>query len=167
MSDLNDLFEQTKSVALDYLETLHERPVMPEQAAIQGLEQFKEPMPDSGSPAKEVISKLHQHGSPATVATQGGRFYGFVQGSSLPVSVAANWLATAWDQNAGTWVLSPVAAELENVASDWLLDIFDLPRDATIGFVTGATMAEFSSFAAARHALLGRLGYDLKKQGLR
>lgn len=167
MSELSSLFEQTKTVALEYLETLHGRTVMPSEAAITGLSHFKEPMPSNGTAAGDVIKALHQHGSPATVATQGGRFYGFVQGSSLPVAVAANWLATAWDQNAGTWILSPVSAELENVASDWLLDIFDLPRDATVGFVTGATMAEFSAFAAARTALLNRMGYDVKRSGLR
>ncbi len=167
MTDLNKLFEQTKNIALEYLETLPERPVMPDATAISGLEYFKETMPEKGAAPHEVIDTLHRYGSPATVATQGGRFYGFVQGSSLPVSVAANWLATTWDQNAGPWILSPIAAELESVASDWLLDIFDLPREATVGFVTGATMAEFSAFAAARSALLKRAGYDVKKSGLR
>lgn len=167
MTDLNKLFEQTKNIALEYLETLPERPVMPDETALSDLEHFKETMPEKGAAPHEVIDTLHRYGSPATVATQGGRFYGFVQGSSLPVSVAANWLATTWDQNAGPWILSPIAAELESVASDWLLDIFDLPREATVGFVTGATMAEFSAFAAARSALLKRAGYDVKKSGLR
>lgn len=165
--ELEQLFDQAREYATDYLSTINDRAVMPSNAAIEGLKQFEEPMPDQGTAAPDVLSKLHTFGSPAAVATQGGRFFGFVQGSALPVSVAANWLASAWDQNAGTWVLSPVAAELENVAASWLLDIFDLPRDATVGFVTGATMGEFSAFAAARSALLKRAGYDVKKHGLR
>jgi len=167
MRELKKLLEETQVMALDYLENIENRAVMPTNEALENLENFHEPMPSQSSSALDVIKTLHQLGSPGTVATQGGRFYGFVQGSALPVSVAAHWLATTWDQNAGPWILSPVAAELESVVSNWLLDIFDLPRDATVGFVTGATMGEFCSFAAARSALLMKHGYDIKKAGLR
>jgi glutamate/tyrosine decarboxylase-like PLP-dependent enzyme len=112
------------------------------------------------------LAELDRIGSPATVATTGGRFFGFVVGGALPVTVAASWLASAWDQNAGTWILAPAAAELEVAAAEWLLDIFDLPRDATVGFVTGSTMGAFAAVAAARSALLRRAGWEVKRRGL-
>ncbi|MBT6035699.1 MAG: aspartate aminotransferase family protein, partial [Kordiimonadaceae bacterium] len=87
-------------------------------------------MPKFGQNASAVIQQLHEAGSPNTVATTGGRFYGFVVGGALPVAVAANWLATTWDQNAGTWVLSPIAGDLEDIAGRWMLELLDLPRDA-------------------------------------
>ena len=113
-----------------------------------------------------MIRQLDRVGSPATVASTGGRFFGFVVGGALPVAIAAQWLATAWDQNAGSWVLAPGAAELEAVAAEWMLELLDLPRDAAVGFVTGSTMGTFSSLACARSALLARQNYDVKRRGL-
>ncbi len=100
------------------------------------------------------------------MASAGGRFFGFVIGGSLPVTVAANWLATAWDQNAGLVVTAPVNAALEIVALRWLRQIFHLPAQTAAGFVTCATAANFSALAAARHALLSRAGWDVEAQGL-
>ena len=100
------------------------------------------------------------------MASAGGRFFGFVIGGSLPVTVAANWLATAWDQNAGLVVTAPVNATLENVALRWVKDIFNLPAQSAGGFVTCATTANFAALAAARHALLARAGWDVEAQGL-
>jgi glutamate/tyrosine decarboxylase-like PLP-dependent enzyme len=100
------------------------------------------------------------------MASAGGRFFGFVIGGALPVTVAANWLATAWDQNASFVVTSPANAVLENVALRWLKDIFHLPVQSAGGFVTCATTANFAALAAARHALLGRAGWDVEAQGL-
>src|SRR3970040_2129806 len=125
--------------AIRYMGGVDRRVVIPPDGAIAALANFKEPMPEGPSNAVSVIAELDRIGSPATVATTGGRFFRFLGGCGLPVTGAANWLASAWDQNAGTWVLSPIAAELEEVAANWLLDIFDLPRDATGGFVTGST----------------------------
>lgn len=139
---------------------------MPTEAAIAALSELKIPLPAGPTDARAVIDQLDRLGSPATVATAGGRFFGFVVGGALPVAVAANWLAAAWDQNAGTWILSPIAAELEDVAAGWLLDILDLPRDSDVGFVTGSTMGTFSALAAARSALLRRQGWDVKRKGL-
>lgn len=166
MSNNEDALHSAFDAAIHYMHGVDTRSVMPTDEAIAALADLKQPMPESGSDAVSVIAELDRIGSPATVATTGGRFFGFVVGGALPVTVAANWLASAWDQNAGTWVLSPVAAELEEVAANWLLDIFDLPRDATVGFVTGSTMGAFSAFASARSALLRRLGYDVKRHGL-
>jgi glutamate/tyrosine decarboxylase-like PLP-dependent enzyme len=113
-----------------------------------------------------VIAELDEIGSPATMASAGKRFFGFVTGGSLPVTVAANWLATAWDQNASLVVTSPANAALEKVALRWLQDVFQLPAQCAGGFVTCATAANFSSLAAARHALLGRAGWDVESNGL-
>jgi glutamate/tyrosine decarboxylase-like PLP-dependent enzyme len=167
MNDVEALLTAARDAATRYLVGRDARAVMPTDAAIAGLAELHEPLPDGSSNATAVIELLDRIGSPAAVATTGGRFFGFVVGGALPVTVAANWLASAWDQNAGTWILSPIAAELEVVAAAWLLEIFDLPRDAAVGFVTGSTMGEFSAFAAARSALLKRAGYDVKRSGLR
>ena len=103
-------------------------------------------------------------GSPATVATAGGRFFGFVNGAALPASVAATWLASAWDQNAALRVMSPAAAAIEDVALGWVRDVLGLPRESGGAVVTGATMANFTGLAAARHALLERAGWDVEKR---
>lgn len=152
--------------ASTYLAGIDDRRVMPTDDAIAALGRLRQPVPASGRPAADVLAELDAVGSPAAVATVGGRFFGFVVGGALPVSVAANWLATAWDQNAGTWILAPGAAEIESVAADWLLDILDLPSDAVVGFVTGSTMGAFAAIAAARSALLRRAGWDVKLLGL-
>ena len=160
------MLDVAHQAASRYSKSLDARAVMPTETAIAALAGFKEPLPANPSEGTAVIAELDRLGSPATVATTGGRFFGFVVGGALPVTVAANWLASVWDQNAGSWVLSPVAAELEAVAADWLLELFDLPRDAHVGFVTGSTMGAFSAFAAARSALLRRQGWDVKRRGL-
>lgn len=164
--DFERLLTRTRDAAARYALNLDAREVMPTRDAIAALATFHTPTPETGTDADTVIAELDRFGSPATVATTGGRFFGFVVGSALPVTVAASWLASTWDQNAGSWILSPVAAELEDVAAAWLLDLFDLPRDATVGFVTGSTMGTFSAFAAARSALLRRQGWDVKRRGL-
>lgn len=160
------MLDVAHQAASRYAQSLATRAVMPTETAIAALAEFKEPLPEASSDGAAVIAALDRLGSPATVATTGGRFFGYVIGAALPVTVAANWLASAWDQNAGGWVLSPVAADLEDVAADWLLELFDLPRDAQVGFVTGSTMGAFSAFAAARSALLRRQGWDMKRRGL-
>jgi glutamate/tyrosine decarboxylase-like PLP-dependent enzyme len=152
--------------ASGYLESLENRAVAPTPEALAALVRFEQPFPERESSAEAVIAELDAIGSPATMASAGGRFFGFVIGGSLPVTVAANWLATAWDQNAGLVVTSPVNAALENVALRWLRQIFHLPSQTAAGFVTCATAANFSALAAARHALLGRAGWDVEAQGL-
>jgi glutamate/tyrosine decarboxylase-like PLP-dependent enzyme len=113
-----------------------------------------------------VIQELDEIGSPATVATAGGRFFGFVIGGSLPAALGANLLAGAWDQNAGLQISSPIASSLEEICRKWLVSILNLPPGTGIGFVTGATMANFAGLAAARHALLQRQGWDVEAKGL-
>ena len=167
MSDLDALLTVARDAAVRHLGTLDTRDILSTDAAVAELAHFREPFPAESSDAASVIELLDRVGSPATTASNGGRFFGFVVGGTMPVALAADWLTSTWDQNAGLWILSPVGAELEVIAASWLLEIFDLPRDAAVGFVTGSTMGEFSAFAAARSALLKRVGYDVRRQGLR
>jgi glutamate/tyrosine decarboxylase-like PLP-dependent enzyme len=163
---MHDLLHTTAKRALDYLDGLDTRGVRPAPEALARLAELGGPLPDAPTDPAKIIALLDQVGSPATIASAGGRYYGFVVGGALPAALAANWLAAAWDQNAGTAVMSPVAAAIETITQDWLLDLLALPAEAGIGFVTGATMANLSGLAAARHALLERAGWDVEAQGL-
>jgi glutamate/tyrosine decarboxylase-like PLP-dependent enzyme len=163
---MHDLLHMTAERAAQYLDGLDKRGVMPTPAALARLAELGGPLPDAPTDPADVLALLDRVGSPATVASSGGRYYGFVVGGTLPASLAANWLAAAWDQNAATAVLSPVSAALEAVTQGWLLDLLGLPAEAGVGFVTGATMANFSALAAARHALLERVGWDVESRGL-
>jgi glutamate/tyrosine decarboxylase-like PLP-dependent enzyme len=152
--------------AIRYLDGLDERPVAPDPRAVQQVERFNEPLPDGPVDPDEVLSFLDELGSPATMATAGRRFFGFVIGGSLPAALAANWLAGAWDQNSVFYSTSPATACLEQVALGWLLDLFGLPPDCAGAFVTGATAANFTALAAARHAVLARAGWNVEADGL-
>jgi glutamate/tyrosine decarboxylase-like PLP-dependent enzyme len=124
------------------------------------------PLPEQGEPAAQVIEKLAGDADPGIVATAGPRFFGFVIGGSLPAAVGADWLTSAWDQNAGLFVLSPAAAIVEETVLEWLTDLFGLPPGAGIGFVTGGQMANTTCLAAARQAVLARAGWDVAARGL-
>ena len=129
--------------ALAYLQTVGSRRVAPSPSAVLDLAQFEEPLPEAPGDAFCVLDLLDRVGSPATVATAGGRFFGFVNGAALPVSVAATWIASAWDQNAALRVMSPAAAALEDVALGWVRDALGLPPECGGSVVTGATHGEF------------------------
>lgn len=163
---MEDLLRHAAERSERYLASLPERPVFPRPDALDRLSGLSGPLPDKPSDPADVLELLDEIGSPATVASAGPRYFGFVVGGVLPATLAANWLAGAWDQNAGSVVMSPVAAEVEAVAIDWLLDVLGLPVGSGVGFVTGATMANFSCLAAARHALLAREGWDVEADGL-
>jgi glutamate/tyrosine decarboxylase-like PLP-dependent enzyme len=163
---MEQLLRSTALRAWRYRESLRERRVAPAPEAIGRLAQLDEPLPLSPTDDETVMALLDEVGSPATMASAGGRFFGFVVGSSLPVTVAANWLAGAWNQNAGIVVLSPIAARLEEVAMRWMVELLSLPPESGAGFVTCATQANFSGLAAARHALLARRGWNVEAQGL-
>jgi glutamate/tyrosine decarboxylase-like PLP-dependent enzyme len=164
--DQDNLLAQAAQKATRYLATLNERSVFPASEALAGLAAFDETLPEKPQDPLQTLALLDEAGSPATVASAGGRYFGFVIGGSLPVTLAANWLAGSWDQNAGLQAASPPAVKLENIALRWLLDVLGLPAEAGGGFVTGATMANFSGLAAARHALLQQAGWDVEAQGL-
>lgn len=166
LDDRKQLLEEAARRGAAYLDGLETRPVFPEPQALEGLSAFDEPFPGSPQDALETLSLLDKAGSPATVASAGGRYFGFVIGGTLPAALAANVLAAAWDQNGGMVTSSPTAAKLESVAQRWLVDLFGLPPGTGIGFVSGATMANFSGLAAARHALLKQAGWDVEAQGL-
>jgi len=152
--------------AAHYLDGVNHRSVAPSPEALDNLRKLDGPMPDTPSDPAEVLSLLDEVGSPATVATTGGRFFGFVIGGTLPAALAANWLAGAWDQNACMQVMSPIAAKLEEIVQGWVIDLLGLPSGSGTGFVTGTTMANFSGLAAARSAVLKRAGWNLEEDGL-
>ncbi|HEX3489010.1 MAG TPA: aminotransferase class V-fold PLP-dependent enzyme [Streptosporangiaceae bacterium] len=149
-----------------YLAGVDERPVAPDAAALAGLARFDEPLPEAGGDPAATLALLDEAGSAATVASAGGRYFGFVIGGSYPVAVAANWLATAWDQNAALPVMSPVAARLHDVVTAWLAELFALPAGTAAVFVTGASMANTAALAAARDHQLARAGWDVQADGL-
>jgi glutamate/tyrosine decarboxylase-like PLP-dependent enzyme len=163
---MRDLLNDAAKRASRYLESLNTRSVAPQPEAIAALAKFEQALPENSSTAEAVLAELDEIGSPATMGSAGGRFFGFVIGGALPATVAANWLATGWDQNAGFVVTSPTNAALEHVALRWVKDIFRLPAESGGGFVTCATTANVSALAAARHALLARAGWDVEAHGL-
>jgi glutamate/tyrosine decarboxylase-like PLP-dependent enzyme len=168
------LLEATDSEALEYaarramayLNEVRSRPVAPSTLAVHDLEQLGGALPASGSDPRTVIELLDRVGSPATVANAGGRFFGFVNGASVPASVAATWVVSAWDQNCNLRVMSPATAAIEDIALAWVKELLGLPAECGGGLVTGATVANFAGLAAARHALLQSAGWDVENQGL-
>ena len=163
---MRSLLETAAERAIAYLEGLEERPVAPSATAVAGLAALDEPLPEQPTPPKDVIRQLDEVCSPATMAMAGPRFFGFIIGGSLPVALAANWLAGAWDQNSALYNVTPATAQLERVALGWLLELFGLPPTCGGGFVTGATVANFTALAAARHGVLARAGWDVEADGL-
>ena len=152
--------------AIQYTNAVRQRRVAPGARDLEGLARFHETFPEGPSNADSVVAMLDEFGSPATVATTGGRYFGYVIGGVLPVALGANWLAGAWDQNAGLRVMSPIAAELEDVVLRWICEALDLPADCEGGLVTCATMANFTALAAARYALLRKAGWDVAEDGM-
>jgi glutamate/tyrosine decarboxylase-like PLP-dependent enzyme len=149
-----------------YLEEIQERRVAPSAEAVAALDGFLEALPAEPTAPADVIAMLDDLGSPATMGMAGPRFFGWVIGGSLPAALGANWLASAWDQNCGLFVASPVTALLEELSLKWLADVLGLPAGCGGAFVTGATVANFTALAAARHAVLARAGWDVEAKGL-
>ena len=152
--------------ALNYLNDLQDRRVFPTKESLQNLEKLSIPLPNLSTNGEEVLDILNKIGSVNTVATNGGRYFGFVFGGTLPVSLAANWLASAWDQNAVFKVSSPISAHIEKITSNWLLCLLRLPAQSAVGFVTGTTMANFCGVVAARYKIYARMGWDIKARGI-
>lgn len=152
--------------ALEYIEGIENRRVFPSRTAIDGLSAFDEQLPEAGYPAAETLAMLDQVGSPATVATNGPRYFGFVVGAALPVAAAAERLMLAWDNGAALYVTSPACSTVEDVAAEWMLDILDLPRESAVGFGTSATACSLTCLTAARRALLLRTGWNPDEDGL-
>jgi glutamate/tyrosine decarboxylase-like PLP-dependent enzyme len=163
---MKDLLTETADRAARYLAQIDNRRVAPLPDAVARLGALGGSLPELPSDPAEVLALLDDVGSPATVATAGGRYFGFVIGGTLPAALAANWLAGAWDQNGAMSVMSPVAAKVEEIVLAWMVDVLGLPSGSGAGFVTGTTMANFSALAAARTALLGRAGWNVEEDGL-
>jgi glutamate/tyrosine decarboxylase-like PLP-dependent enzyme len=163
---MRNLLTDSAERAITYLESLQDRSVAPGPEAIVALADLDTPFPDSPSDPAAVLQILDEYGSPATMGIAGPRFFGFVIGGSLPVALAANWLAGAWDQNNGIARVTPGTAVLEQIALSWLLEIFDLPSGCAGAFVTGTTVAHITSLAAARHAVLEQVGWNVEADGL-
>jgi glutamate/tyrosine decarboxylase-like PLP-dependent enzyme len=151
---------------MDYLEGVDARGVAPTPQAVAALNALRGPLPPGPTNAEAVLHLLDTYGSPATVAKNNGRFFGFVNGGCLPAALAAGWLVSAWDQNAAFFVQSPAAITLEEIALEWVRDLLALPAGTGGAVVTGATMANFSALAAARHALCAHAGWDVEADGL-
>ena len=152
--------------AKNYLSHANDDPVFPSEQTVLDLERLNTSLQEESIDAKEVLALLDEVGSPATVKSTGGRYFGFVTGGTLPGAMIAKLLSVVWDQNAALSVMSPIASRLEEITGRWLLEIFGLPADTGYGFVTGDTMANFTALAAARHKLLLNAGWDVEAQGL-
>ncbi len=163
---MRDLLSLTADTAARYLEKLEDRIVAPSPEALASLAELDELLPELPMESKCVLEMLDRIGSPATTGMAGRRYFGFVIGGSLPAALAANWLAGAWDQCPGLFAASPIGTVLEEVSLAWLLDVLKLPAAAGGAFVTGATVANFTALAAARHTVLARAGWDVEADGL-
>jgi glutamate/tyrosine decarboxylase-like PLP-dependent enzyme len=166
MPDTAALLRDAAARASRYIDSLGERPVTPSAAAVERLAVLDVPLPAGPEDAARILADLDEIVGPATMATAGPRFFGFVIGGTLPGAVAANVLATAWDQNSARSDVTPGTARVEAVALRWILEALALPPGTAGGFVTGATLANFTALAAARHALLAREGWDVEARGL-
>jgi len=163
---MRPLLEDTAQRAIRYLDGLDARSVAPTAASLAALSALDGAIPDGQCDPLDVIAQLDDLASPATVAMAGPRFFGFVIGGALPVTVAANWLTTAWDQNSAIYRATVATAQIEATALRWLLDVLRLPAESGAAFVTGATVANFTALAAARHAVLANVGWNVEADGL-
>jgi glutamate/tyrosine decarboxylase-like PLP-dependent enzyme len=162
---MDDLLRDATARALRYLNGLDARGVAPDPAAVTRLAELETPLPEQAADPAEILAQLDSYAG-ATMAMNGPRFFGFVIGGVLPAALAANWLAGAWDQNTALVAVTPLTATLEAVALRWLVALLGLPEGTGAGFVTGATVANFTCLAAARHAVLAGAGWDVEADGV-
>lgn len=160
------IFDLARSYAYSYSDGIAEMDVYPSKENLQRMEVFDEAFPENQTEAEDIIKTLHEYGSPATIAQTGGRYFGFVDGGAVPVSIATKWLSDFWDQCGGLYATSPINAKLETVCEEWLKEIFNLPKETVAGFVSGTSMANLSGLAAARFRLLQNQRWDINKKGL-
>lgn len=166
INEKSRLLVDAVSRATDYLANAADAPIFPAQISIESLDQFDETLPETPSEASKVLAQLDAVGSPATVRTNRGRYFGFVNGGSEPIATAASVLSTVWDQNMAQHVMSPVGARLDTIATRWIGELLGLPSESTGCFCAGATVANITCVIAARDALLARTGWDVQKKGL-
>lgn len=161
-----DTLHRALEHAIDWLEGLDEAPVGATATAAELRTALATPLPEEGVDAAQVIDELARDARPGLMATPGGRFFGWVIGGAVPASVAADWLTSAWDQNAAGYAVSPGTAIIEEVCGGWLKSLLGLPDDASFAVVTGSQMAHVTALAAARNHLLGQHGWDVEQRGL-
>lgn len=164
--DLATLWNKAAALAIDFRSKIGDRRQAPSATYHEMRKQFAAPTPETGAPPLQVIEELARLAEPGLHAMTGPRFFGWVIGASHPAGVAADWLASAWGQNAGNHHAAPAAAAAEEIAAQWLLDLLRLPPECSVGFVTGATVANFVCLAAARGEVLRRVGWDVEAKGL-
>jgi len=160
------LLDQAREHAAQYIAGVRSMRAVPDAQALQGLASLPTELPESPTDPSRVLSMLHRYGSPATVPYSGGRYFGFVNGGSLPAAVAARWLSDVWDQNAALHVMSPVSSALEASCERWLVDLLGLPAETAAGLVGGTSIATLCGLAAGRDELLRRAGWDCGARGL-
>jgi glutamate/tyrosine decarboxylase-like PLP-dependent enzyme len=160
------VLEAAQQIACDYLDTVAARHVGGTTSRAELMGALGGPLPIAGGDPVAVLRELAHRADPGIVASAGPRYFGFVTGGSVPVTVAADWLSSAWDQNGALFVMSPALGVIEDVVAGWLLETLGLPRAAGVGYVTGAHMANFTCLAAARHEVLRRVGWNVETQGL-
>ena len=156
--------ERAAELALSYLGSLDAAPVGATTPLAELRRRFSRPLSDEGIDPVTVIDELARDAAGGLIGNAGGRFYGWVVGAGLPAALAADWLTGTWDQNAGIYALGPAAAVVEEVCGSWLKDVLGLPASASFAFVTGCQMAHVTCLAAARHAVLGRAGWDVNRE---
>ncbi len=163
---MRDLLHETADYAADFLESLPERPVSPPVDLEALRARMGGPVPEGPTDPREVVAELASVGGDAAVAIPSGRYFGFVIGGAVPAALAADWLTSTWDQNAGLYVIGPAAAVAEEVAGAWLADLLRVPRATSFAFVTGTQMAHATALAAARNHVLAEAGWDVEREGL-
>lgn len=161
-----NLFIKAQEFAASYRDNIDKQAVFPNNEALDNLQFFNEPFPEKPCAGTEIVEQLHTYGSPATVAQTGGRYFGFVNGGTIPAAQASQYLIAAWDQNAALYLMSPVASHLETICQQWLLELFDLPQQSVVGLLSGSSAATLCGLAAARYALLEQQGWDVNSDGL-
>jgi glutamate/tyrosine decarboxylase-like PLP-dependent enzyme len=166
VSDPRELLRRTAEIAAAYVDSLDERPVFPQVEPEELREALGGPLPDEPLPDEQVVEELAAAAEPGLVAMGSGRYFGFVIGGALPAALAADWLTSAWDQNAGLYVGGPSASVVEQVAREWIVELLGLPPESSIGFVTGTQMAHVTGLAAARWHVLDAAGWDVNTLGL-
>jgi glutamate/tyrosine decarboxylase-like PLP-dependent enzyme len=166
VNDVRELLELTAAIAADYLGTLDSRPVFPHVTPDELRAALGGPLPDEPTDPRELVTALTAAVEPGVVAMGSGRYFGFVIGGVLPAALAADWLTSVWDQNAGLYVGGPSASVVEEVTREWLVELLGLPANASAGFVTGTQMAHVTGLAAARYDVLHRVGWDVGRDGL-
>ena len=166
MDDVRALLERTASIAADYLESLGDRRVFPDVTPEELRAALGGPLPEQPIDPQTVVTDLVEAAEPGVLATGTGRYFGFVIGGALPAALAADWLTSAWDQNAGLYVGGPSASIVEQITREWILDLLGLPGEGSIGFVTGTQMAHATGLAAARFHVLDAVGWDVERHGL-